>query len=74
MPVLVINGRLDLDTRRDAGTALARAIAGALHREIPAAAHLPNLDAPAAYDAALDELLAASAPPVEPRHEATRAG
>ncbi len=59
MPVLVINGALDLDTRRNAGAALARAIAGATHHDIPTAAHLSNLDDPGAYNAALDRFLSA---------------
>jgi 3-oxoadipate enol-lactonase len=58
MPVLIINGDLDLDTRRNAGSALARAIAGSHHHHISDAAHLPNLDHPAAYNALLDEFLA----------------
>jgi 3-oxoadipate enol-lactonase len=61
MPVLIINGELDLDSRRNAGSALARAIAGARHHDISDAAHLPNLDNAPAYNALLDEFLEARA-------------
>jgi pimeloyl-ACP methyl ester carboxylesterase len=56
-PVLVVNGELDTALRRRAGEALARALPLAEHVVIPGAGHLPNLDAPRAYNEALREFL-----------------
>ena len=52
-PVLIVNGALDLEPRRVAGSALARALPLAEHVSIPGAGHLPHLDQPDAYDAAV---------------------
>lgn len=52
--LLVINGALDLESRWRGGRALAAAVPGAEHVLLPGAGHLPNLDAPAAYTAALE--------------------
>ena len=49
-PALVINGARDTPARRTAGVELARSLASAEHVLIPDAAHLPNLDAPHAYN------------------------
>lgn len=49
-PVLVINGARDTEARRRAGLALRAALPMAEHAVIPAAAHLPNLDAPRVYN------------------------
>ena len=56
-PVLVVNGELDTALRRRAGEALARALPLAEHVVIPGAGHLPNLDAPRAYNEALRAFL-----------------
>jgi len=50
MPALVVNGARDTGTRREAGLALVRSLASAEHVLIAEAAHLPNLDAPHAYN------------------------
>ena len=50
VPALVINGARDSVARREAGVDLVRSLAGAEHVLIPEAAHLPNLDAPHAYN------------------------
>jgi pimeloyl-ACP methyl ester carboxylesterase len=52
-PVLVVNGELDTTIRRRAGEALARALPFAERVVVPGAGHLPNLDAPRAYNDAL---------------------
>ena len=56
-PVLVINGELDTAFRCRAGEALARALPLAERVVIPGAGHLPNLDAPGAYNDALRSFL-----------------
>ena len=52
-PVLIVNGELDTLARRCAGEALARALPAAERIVLPGAGHLPNLDAPGAYNDAL---------------------
>lgn len=52
-PVLVVNGEFDTTIRRRAGEALARALPCAERVVVPGAGHLPNLDAPRAYNDAL---------------------
>ncbi len=52
-PVLVVNGEFDTTIRRRAGEALARALPCAERVVVPGAGHLPNLDAPRAYNEAL---------------------
>lgn len=52
-PVLVVNGEFDTTIRRRAGEALARALPCAQRVLVPGAGHLPNLDAPHAYNDAL---------------------
>jgi pimeloyl-ACP methyl ester carboxylesterase len=49
-PSLVVNGALDTAARHRAGLALAAALPAAEHLFIPQAGHLPNLDAPLAYN------------------------
>jgi 3-oxoadipate enol-lactonase len=60
MPIRIINGQHDLDSRRASGAALARALPGATYISIPNAGHLPSLDNPELYNRALRELIAAS--------------
>jgi pimeloyl-ACP methyl ester carboxylesterase len=50
VPVLIINGEYDSDTRIGAGAELARALPQARLAVIPGAGHLSNLDNPAAYN------------------------
>ena len=56
-PVLVVNGEFDTSIRRHAGEAIARALPIAERVVIPGAGHLPNLDAPQAYNGALQAFL-----------------
>jgi 3-oxoadipate enol-lactonase len=49
-PALVVNGARDTEARRRAGLALRDALPVAEHVFIPQAGHLPNLDAPLAYN------------------------
>jgi 3-oxoadipate enol-lactonase len=56
-PVLVLNGELDTRLRRLAGEALARALPRAERVVVPGAGHLPNLDAPRAYNHAIHAFL-----------------
>jgi pimeloyl-ACP methyl ester carboxylesterase len=58
IPVLVINGEYDSDTRVGAGVELARVLPHARLAVIPGAGHLSNLDNPVAYNKALGEFLA----------------
>jgi pimeloyl-ACP methyl ester carboxylesterase len=58
VPVLIINGEYDSDTRIGAGAELARALQHARLAVIPGAGHLSNLDNPAAYNKVLGEFLA----------------
>lgn len=53
IPALVLNGRLDIASRRRAGNALARALNFPERALIPRAGHLPNLDNPQAYNRTL---------------------
>lgn len=50
VPVLVINGARDTESRRRAGILLRDTLPSAEHMLIPNAAHLPNLDAPREYN------------------------
>ena len=52
-PALIVNGELDTRARLRAGEALARAIPAAERVVVPGAGHLPNLDAPRAYNDAV---------------------
>jgi pimeloyl-ACP methyl ester carboxylesterase len=56
-PVLVVNGEHDTPIRRRAGQALAAALPNAERVVIAGAGHLPNLDAPRAYNDALQAFL-----------------
>jgi pimeloyl-ACP methyl ester carboxylesterase len=56
-PVLVVNGGFDTQIRRRAGEALARALPLAERVVVPGAGHLPNLDAPRAYNDAIQAFL-----------------
>lgn len=55
MPVQIVNGEFDLESRRHAGQDLRARIAGANHDIIASAGHLPNLDAPLAYNSIVNE-------------------
>jgi pimeloyl-ACP methyl ester carboxylesterase len=55
MPVLVLNG--EHDPRRGFGDALCAAIHGARRAIVPASGHLPSLDNPECYNAALEQFL-----------------
>lgn len=57
-PVLILNGALDLESRRQAGAALTHLFPAAEYATIPNAAHLPNLDNSSAYNAILLRFLA----------------
>jgi 3-oxoadipate enol-lactonase len=57
LPTLILNGELDLDSRKQAGAALARLCPGAEHVIIPNAGHLPNLDNSATYNEILMRFL-----------------
>jgi 3-oxoadipate enol-lactonase len=56
-PALVVNGEFDTLIRRRAGEALARALPLAERVVVPGAGHLPNLDAPRAYNDAVQAFL-----------------
>ncbi len=56
-PVLVVNGEFDTPVRRRAGLAIAGALPLAERVMVPGAGHLPNLDAPGAYNDALRAFL-----------------
>lgn len=56
-PVLVVNGEFDTVLRRRAGESLARTLPFAERVVIAGAGHLPNLDAPDAYNGALRNFL-----------------
>lgn len=58
MPTLIINGKEDAPTRRRAGSWLARKLPNAERILLTNAGHLPNLDTPRAYNAALAAFLA----------------
>lgn len=55
VPVLIVNGEYDSDTRIGAGAELARALPNARLAVIPGAGHLSNLDNPVAYNKVLSE-------------------
>ena len=55
IPVQIVNGEFDLDSRLRAGLELRARIASANHDIIAAAGHLPNLDAPLAYNTIVNE-------------------
>lgn len=57
VPTLVLNGELDLQTRRSAANWLVHRLQVAERALIPAAGHLPNLDNPQAYNAILRKFL-----------------
>ena len=61
VPVLIVNGEYDSDTRIGAGAELARALPQARLAVIPGAGHLSNLDNPHAYNKVLGEFLAGHA-------------
>ena len=54
-PALIVNGARDTEARRRAGLALRAALPAAEHVFIPQAGHLPNLDAPLAYNQIMSE-------------------
>ena len=54
-PALIVNGARDSEARRRAGLALRAALPSAEHVFIPQAGHLPNLDAPLAYNQIMSE-------------------
>ena len=56
-PVLVVNGELDTFVRHRAGESLAQALPRANRAVIPGAGHLPNVDAPHAYNGAVQAFL-----------------
>ena len=58
VPVLIVNGEYDSDTRIGAGAELARALRHARLAMIPGAGHLSNLDNPAAYNKVLGDFFA----------------
>lgn len=62
VPVLVIGGELDLESRKAAAGALAAQLPTAERATIPRAGHLCNLDNPEAYNAALGAFLVRHAP------------
>ena len=61
VPVLIVNGEYDSDTRIGAGAELARALPQARLAVIPGAGHLSNLDNPAAYNKVLSEYVSCRA-------------
>ncbi|HKR36200.1 MAG TPA: alpha/beta hydrolase [Steroidobacteraceae bacterium] len=61
VPILIVNGEYDSDTRIGAGAELARALPQARLAVIPGAGHLSNLDNPHAYNKVLGEFLAGHA-------------
>jgi 3-oxoadipate enol-lactonase len=57
IPTLIINGALDLQTRKDAGVALKQALPHSEHVLVSQAGHLTSLDNPAEYNAILRNFL-----------------
>ena len=55
IPVQIVNGEHDLESRRRAGFELRVRLASASHDIIAGAGHLPNLDAPLAYNTIINE-------------------
>jgi pimeloyl-ACP methyl ester carboxylesterase len=66
VPTLVLNGEHDSPHRRLVGDALAYGLPRAQRLLLPAAGHLPNLDQPAAYAAAVLAFAAGLAGPTSP--------
>ena len=62
-PTLVVNGELDLQSRRSAAESLALRLPVAEHVLIPAAGHVPNLDHPQTYNRLLRGFLNRHLPP-----------
>jgi pimeloyl-ACP methyl ester carboxylesterase len=60
VPVLVLNGAVDLPSRIEAGLALANAVPGARRQIIASAGHLASVDDPAAYEAVIRAFLQGS--------------
>lgn len=60
VPALVLCGEDDVEDMRGLARRISDAIPGARHAEIAAAAHLPSLEQPAAFDALVLELLASA--------------
>jgi pimeloyl-ACP methyl ester carboxylesterase len=73
IPVLIVNGEYDSDTRIGAGTELARALSHARLAIVPGAGHLSNLDNPAVYNKVLGEFLAHSRAAVSSEYASCRA-
>jgi len=71
-PVLVINGELDLESRKRFARELALRLPQAERVEIPAAGHLSNLDNPRAYNDALGRFLERHALPAPGRRGSAR--
>ncbi len=63
LPVMVINGEYDTDTRIGAGADLARALPQVQLAVIPDAGHLSNLDNPGAYNTVLSEFISSECVP-----------
>ena len=61
-PVLIVNGALDVDSRRRAGLRLLESLPAASHVLIQNAAHLPNLDAPRDYNQLISEFASRQMP------------
>ncbi|HVO48852.1 MAG TPA: alpha/beta hydrolase [Steroidobacteraceae bacterium] len=57
MPALILNGEFDVQSRLDAGAALARALPHSHRVIVPHAGHLANLDNPMDYNRALRDFL-----------------
>ena len=57
IPMFVINGEQDTDSRLAAATCIVELSADACHAIVPDAGHLPNLDNPTYYNAALRSFL-----------------
>ena len=62
VPLLVLNGAHDLETRRRAGQALAQTSPSAEYVLVPEAGHLPNLDNPRAYNETIRSFLSRHLP------------
>lgn len=63
IPAIVLNGELDLPSRRHAGDLLARALPVAERILIPQAGHIANLDNPRDYNDALVRFISAATAP-----------
>ncbi len=57
IPALVINGKYDLESRRNAGRLLAQGFPSCEQVVIPDSGHLPNLDHPGAYNTVVRSFL-----------------